>query len=279
MAKNKMQERRSLILTILLILFLRGHLVEPFKIPSESMLPNILIGDHLFVSKSSYRIQLPFTNIELLRISEPQRGDVVVFHYPNYEQDNSKDGLYYIKRLIGVPGDQIKIVDGAPHINGVMAQQTLVTAAEFPNKWSPEYEPRYGTTNFYEKLPGPNGLHLIQRDDSLLEYLPAVKERFQVLEGRDCTPIASAFSNEPIDHHGMGFNNICTFEVPKDSFFVMGDNRDQSADGRQWGFVPRELMVGKALFIWLSCRQSDEGGGLCLLPWNWRWSRIGLPMR
>lgn len=274
----KNPETRSFFLTILLILFLRGHLVEPFKIPSGSMIPTILIGDHLFVSKSSYRIHLAFTDIELLRVSEPKASDVVVFKYPNYENDESKRGFYYIKRLIGVPGDVIKVVGGVPYINGQVAQQTLIPENEFPKKLSPGFEPSPYLVNYLETLPGSTFQHLIQRRRSTLATLSAATERFRLTEGTDCVPIAAAFLSEPIDSQGMQLNNICEFTVPQDKYFVMGDNRDMSSDGREWGFVPRDLMVGKALFIWLSCLPAEEGGGFCLAPWNWRWNRIGLPM-
>jgi signal peptidase I len=273
-------ETRSFLMTILLILFVRGHLVEPFKIPSGSMIPTILIGDHLFVSKSSYRIHIPFTNIEVLRVSEPKRSDVVVFEYPNVEEDPIKDGYYYIKRLIAIPGDRVKVVAGIPYINGDRAKLDPINAEDFPKSRSPSFEPSPYYLNSLETLPDSRGAHLIQQSRGVHEMLPAATERFRAIEGTDCIPIAAAYQEySRVDHQGMGLNNICEFEVPEDKFFVMGDNRDDSSDGREWGFVSRELMVGKALFIWLSCKPADEGGGLCILPWNWRWNRLGLPMR
>lgn len=272
-------ESRSFFLTILLILFLRGHLVEPFKIPSGSMIPTILIGDHLFVSKSSYRVHVPFTNIEIFKVSEPKASDVVVFKYPNYEEDESKNGYYYIKRLIGIPGDKIKIVGGVPIINGNVASQTMIHEGEFPKNLSPSFEQSSYYTNYFETLPGSNSQHLIQRSKSALSTLPAATEQLRLMKGTDCLPIGSIITINRYETYGVGANNICEFTVPTDMYFVMGDNRDDSSDGREWGFVPRHLMVGKALFIWLSCKQEEEGGGLCLLPWNWRWNRIGLPMR
>lgn len=272
-------ETRSFLLTVLLILFARGHLVEPFKIPTGSMIPTILIGDHLFVSKSSYRIHIPFTNIEVLRISEPKRSDVVVFEYPNVEQDYGKDGLYYIKRLIGLPGDKIKVVGGVPYVNGKIADQKLIAEGKFPEHLSPSFETSPYLVNYLETLPETQSTHLIQRSRSVLETMNAATERFRLIEGTDCIPIAAAYKQDAPSRQGIGLNNICEFEVPENNFFVMGDNRDDSSDGREWGFVARELMVGKALFIWLSCKPEEEGGGFCLLPWNWRWNRIGLPMR
>src|SRR5688500_1115290 len=111
-ASSKKTERVSLALTIVLILFLRAFVAEPFKIPSGSMIPTLLIGDHLFVAKSSYDMRLPFTNIPLLRVSDPKRGDVTVFEYPNHEQEPGKGGQYYIKRIIGIPGDRIAVKGG-----------------------------------------------------------------------------------------------------------------------------------------------------------------------
>lgn len=272
-------ETRSFSLTILLILFLRGHLVEPFKIPSPSMVPTILIGDHLFVSKSSYRIHIPFTNIEVLRISEPKPADIVVFKYPNYENSADKEGFYYIKRLIGVPGNKVKVVGGVPYINGVAAKQELIPEGMFPTKLSPSFEPSIYYNNYFETLPGTESKHIVQRQQAVLSSLPAAVERLRLMKGSDCIEVGSFPDDVYYESYGVQTNNICEFEVPQDKFFVMGDNRDHSSDGRAWGFVPRELMVGKALFIWLSCKSEEEGGGLCLLPWNWRWNRLGLPMR
>jgi signal peptidase I len=264
--------------TVLLILFIRGFIVEPFKIPSGSMFPTLMIGDNLFVGKSSYDLGIPFTNIKFLKVGEPKRGDVMVFRYPNNESDPSREGLYYIKRLIGLPGDRIRVSGGIPYFDSVAVQQRPVTEAEVRERM-PAYTIPPGNRVYMEQLPGMDGEHLIQRDERELLRLPRVIAELQANTGQSCIEVGTLalarlgdFLSDPILS-----NEICSFTVPADSYFVMGDNRDNSLDGRAWGFVERKLLMGRALFVWLSILQDsslpDEGGPLL------RWLRLGLPIK
>lgn len=168
-----------LIIAVVLALFIRAFVVQPFKIPSGSMLETLQIGDYLLVTRFNYSIKVPFTNKEIIRTGNPQHGDIIVFKFP---KDPSQD---YIKRVIGLPGDTIEIRDKQVYRNGKRIIEPYVRF-DYP----------------HSRQPG-------------LDIVPA-------------------------------------FTVPEDRFFVMGDNRDGSSDSRDWGYVPRENIHGKAWIIYWS---------------------------
>lgn len=178
----------AIVIAIILALFIRTFIVQAFKIPSGSMEPTLLIGDHLLVNKFIYGIHIPFTDIRLFPLREPQRGDVIVFKFP---KDRSKD---YIKRVIAVGGDVVEIRNKKVYVNG-----------------RPLNEP-----------------YAYYADDTIL-----------------------AGSADPRDNFGP-------VTVPKDSFFVMGDNRDRSYDSRYWGFVNIKDVEGKAFIIYWSWDSNDH---------------------
>lgn len=262
----------SLFWIIALILFVRGFVVEPFKIPSGSMIPTLLIGDHIFVAKSSYDFGVPFTNIKLVKISEPKRGDVVVFEYPNHEQNPDKSGQYYIKRLIGVPGDVISFNRGVPSFNEVPVSQTP-QSPEQSREFNPGFVPRQNHQLFLEFLPGMNSPHWVQRYPDRLLPVAEYQEELQVRTGKRCVLPGDLIKEDLAVFGPYMLNEICTFTVPEGKYFFVGDNRDDSADGREWGFVDRNLLKGRALFIWLSKLDSfshpEEGGPVL------RWTRLG----
>jgi len=273
MAQFSKDDYKSIFWTVLLILFIRGFIVEPFKIPSGSMIPTLLIGDHLFVAKGSYDIGIPFTTIKLIHVSDPKRGDVVVFRYPNPEKSEEKDGQFYIKRVIGIPGDRIEVKGGVPYVNGAAVVQVPLeqppTQKEIPN-----FDFDLSSQLFRESLPDKAGTHWVQRSPNQLARLPRVISELQAETHESCIGVGKSAIGEVPMFNPLLFNEICPFTVPEGQYFMMGDNRDNSADGRDWGFVERRLLKGRALFIWLSLLQSDsaevEGGPLL------RWSRIGL---
>lgn len=273
MARYKKEEWKSIFWTIALILFIRWAIVEPFKIPSGSMIPTLLVGDHLFVSKSAYDIRIPFTETSLIKIADPQRGDVVVFKYPNHEAREEKEGLFYIKRIVGVPGDQIEVRGGIPR---------LATAPYVQDPVSPEvaldripqfyFDPAHRL--FEEHVPGMNHKHWIQRYPYRIERLAEVVQELQSQSGKDCVDVGKLARGDVPFMHPSLINEICPFKVPEGQYFVMGDNRDDSADGREWGFVDRKLLKGRALFIWLSLNWGDNPDGQGQ-PF-FRWRRLGL---
>ncbi len=208
---------RSFFPVILIVLLLRSFVVEPFRIPSGSMMPTLLVGDFILVNKFSYGLRWPVLNSKFVELGEPERGDVVVFRFP---QDESVD---YIKRVIAVPGDQVYYRDKTIYVNG---------------------EP-------LEQIPfGPyvdeNG-----RSTGLIEALE------QVGDGREHEILINPRTGDFPRSCGVLARGPVT--VPEDMYFVMGDNRDNSNDGRCWGFVPEKNLVGKAFAIWMSWDGSREG--------------------
>ncbi len=213
---------KSFFPVILAVFFLRSFLVEPFKIPSGSMIPTLHVGDFILVNRYTYGLRLPIVNKKFLEINEPQRGDVMVFHYPN---DPSTD---YIKRVIGVPGDTIVYRDKKLWINGT--EQT----------WK-----RDGDYNYVE-----SGLNFVHTE----RYLENLSGReHAILINPEMPQMHLANVNEFPMHEQCSYSEQevrCT--VPAGHYFMMGDNRDNSRDSRYWGFVPDEMIVGKAFFIWMN---------------------------
>jgi signal peptidase I len=203
---------------ILVVFVVRSFVVEPFKIPSGSMVPTLLVGDFILVNKFDYGLRLPIVNTKVTSGHPLQRGDVVVFRYP---KDESVD---YIKRVIGLPGDVVAYQDKKLMINGKPVPETPL----------PDYfdEERIGyAKQFEEDIDG--------RKNRILNN-PAVPP---FIVGAEDYP----FRNN-CDYNDRGV--IC--KVPPGNYFMMGDNRDNSADSRYWGFVPDANIVGRAFFIWMN---------------------------
>ncbi|MDS4014078.1 MAG: signal peptidase I [Candidatus Accumulibacter sp.] len=203
---------------ILVVFLLRSFLVEPFKIPSGSMIPTLLVGDFILVNKYTYGIRLPVANWKMIEVNSPKRGDVMVFRYP---VDPSLD---YIKRVVGVPGDRIAYQNKRLTINGQPVELQKVEDYLHPERL-------YYSKQFVEKIGSAE--HRILNDDEAPPFI-AGPEQFR--------------QRENCSYNGAGVT--CT--VPEGQYFVMGDNRDNSRDSRFWGFVPEENIVGKAFFIWLN---------------------------
>ena len=207
---------------ILIVFFIRSFLVEPFKIPSGSMIPTLQVGDFILVNKFTYGIRLPIVNHKVVQLNDPQRGDVMVFHYP---ENPSVD---YIKRVVGIPGDTVEYRNKRVTINGVEQQQQAD-----------------GDYNYVET--GLNFVHTERRNETLGEHKHAL------LVNPD-TPTLHTGSVAEF----KGREN-CTYEedavrckVPEGNYFMMGDNRDNSRDSRYGGFVPDNQIVGKAFFVWMN---------------------------
>lgn len=202
---------------ILVVFGLRSFVAEPFKIPSGSMIPTLLVGDYILVNKFIYGIRLPVVNRKIVDIEAPKRGDVVVFRYP---ENPSQD---FIKRVVGLPGDRVAYQNKRLTINGV----------DVPVRADGEYlhvERMYYSNRFVEKLGDVE--HAMLNDRDAPPYLPEVHD-FPMRE--KCL------------YNSAGV--IC--QVPSGHYFMMGDNRDASSDSRVWGFVPERNIVGKAFFIWM----------------------------
>ncbi len=202
------------------VFFMRSFLFEPFKIPSGSMIPTLLVGDLILVNKFHYGIRLPVINKKIIANHEPQRGDVMVFRYP------VNPSLDYIKRVIGVPGDKIAYLNKRLTVNGQPVDMQAL--AEFYDEDSMRY-----ALQFNESLTGHNHRIIVDKDRPPF-VPPQAIEDFKFKE--NCS-----YSGEGV---------VCT--VPPGHYFMMGDNRDNSLDSRFWGFVPDEYIVGKAFVIWMN---------------------------
>ncbi|HLP97321.1 MAG TPA: signal peptidase I [Sideroxyarcus sp.] len=221
---------KSFFPVILAVFLLRSFLVEPFKIPSGSMIPTLHVGDFILVNRYTYGLRLPIVNKKIVEINQPQRGDVMVFHYP---EDPSVD---YIKRVIGVPGDKLVYRGKRLWING--AEQLLQRDGDYNYV---ESELRFMHTERYiEKLDGHDHPILINPEMPQV-HLDSVRAFPQ---HEQCS-----YSEQEVR---------CT--VPAGHYFMMGDNRDNSRDSRYWGFVPDEMIVGKAFFIWMNFGELDRVG-------------------
>ena len=213
---------------ILAVFVVRSFVVEPFKIPSGSMVPTLLVGDFILVNKFDYGLRMPVTNTRLTQGRPLERGDVVVFRYP---KDESVD---YIKRVIGLPGDTVAYQDKQLTINGKPVAETAL----------PDYfdeERQNYAKQFEESLDG--------RKNAILNnpaVPPFVMGAYDYPYRDNCT------------YNSRGV--IC--KVPPGHYFMMGDNRDNSADSRYWGFVPDQNIVGRAFFIWMNFGDLKSIGSL-----------------
>ncbi len=214
---------RSFFPVILVVFLLRSFLVEPFKIPSGSMLPTLEIGDFILVNKFDYGIRLPILNVKVFEVGEPKRGDVMVFRYP-------KDpALDYIKRVIGLPGDTVEYIDKRLIING----QPVAMEPAGSYEYVADGLNFVRAQTYWERIDGHRYTAMVIPD------LPPVI-LYQV-EG--------AFPHrENCTYNERGFR--C--RVPEGHYFMLGDNRDASNDSRYWGFVPDRNIVGRAFLIWMN---------------------------
>ena len=205
---------------ILAVFLLRSFLFEPFKIPSGSMIPTLLVGDLILVNKFHYGVRLPVINKKITDGNKPERGDVMVFRYP------PKPSLDYIKRVIGVPGDEVAYVNKRLTINGVPVPTASVPEFfdEDVMRYFPQYEERFGDRK-----------HRLLNDDSRRGGISEA-EVMDFANRGNCR-----YSAEGV---------VC--KVPEGHFFMMGDNRDNSLDSRYWGFVPEKNIVGRAFFVWMN---------------------------
>lgn len=218
--KKFFKEVKSIFFIIVAVLAFRSTFFEPFKIPSGSMIPTLMIGDFILVNKFSYGFKVPFSDwfsdpIYITGPKKPQRGDVIVFKYPR------NPDLNYIKRVVGLPGDTVEIVDKVVYVNDSPIRSNEISGDEIMEDMDEKFK-RFNF-QFFQTQTGDHE-HIAQVDE-------------------DNVYIAN-------------FNRVT---VPDGHYFVMGDNRDFSADSRIWGYVPFENVKGEAVMVWFSLS----------FPWPW----------
>lgn len=212
---------------ILAVFLLRSFVFEPFKIPSGSMIPTLLIGDLILVNKFTYGLKLPVANTRLTSGNPVQRGDVVVFRYP------PKPSVDYIKRVVGLPGDEVAYLNKRLTING----QPVATTQD---------------ADFF--------------DESVMEYFRQFSEQLGeknhriIVDARRPAFVAGADEFRYRENCRYSVEGV-TCKVPEGHYFMMGDNRDNSLDSRYWGFVPDANIVGKAFFVWMNFGDLKRIGG------------------
>lgn len=228
----------SLGLAVFVALFIRWAFVEAYVIPSGSMLPSLLIHDHIFVNKMTYGLRVPFSENWLVKFGEPRRGEVIVFKYP---RDMS---TFFIKRIVGESGDKIYYENGTLFVNDKPMEKKLpVSDADY--KWLRDAD--------------------FQRDGNIYDNKDNYTHFTEVLGDKEHSILL---------RKGDLYETSGPFIVPEDHLFVMGDNRNNSSDGRVWGFLPKKNILGRAMFIWLSCEETIPVLPFLCNPVTIRWGRF-----
>jgi signal peptidase I len=238
---------RSFFPVAIAVLLLRSFVFEPFRIPSDSMMPTLLDGDFIVVDKFAYGLRLPITNTKILDTGSPQRGDVVVFRYPRDPSEN------YIKRLVGLPGDHVTVRDDRLIINGKVIPFKVTSSYSDGCYINMQLAVERLGRHTHQALLCPVPLQVTPYP---LPGCPRSDARGYVCG--DSPPPGAMPLIEPA---------VVTKVVPPGEYLMVGDNRDNSDDGRVWGFVPDANLVGKATFIWFNWDPQRSGGPI--------WSRIG----
>ena len=213
---------KSFFPVILLVFVIRSFLVEPFKIPSGSMMPTLLAGDYILVNKFTYGLRVPILNSTFVEVGEPKRGDVLVFHYP------PEPTIDYIKRVVGLPGDVIEYREKRLSVNGkeldANGEDDFIYTLQTKDENNQDRDVTIQALRYQETLGDVK--HEILIHDLVNQY-EAGSLGAKLMAGESIT-------------------------VPQGHYFAMGDNRDNSSDSRVWGFVPEQNLVGKAFYIWIN---------------------------
>ncbi len=247
----------SFTLAVIAILSFRWLLFEPYVIPSGSMIPTLLIHDHILVNKLAYGVRYPFTESWITEFDGPKRGDIVVF------RSVENPGQFMIKRVVGLPGDKVELNgDGRLKVNGEQLPMQPFDVTLDPNSQSPYYAVSEGDVG------KPYAEYSFFEEDLLGVKHRAILEKGS---GRDYPPeMCSSF--DPDLKQCLSFTTPVV--VPEGHYYCMGDNRDNSKDSRFWGPMPRKNLLGKAMFVWLSCEDTLPLVPFICNPLKLRWGRF-----
>ncbi|WP_043649243.1 signal peptidase I [Chitinilyticum litopenaei] len=215
----------------LLVFVLRAFVAEPYQIPSSSMRPGLVVGDFILVNKFAYGLRVPVLNSVFIPVGKPEHGDVMVFYYPVQPEVN------YIKRVVGLPGDTVEYRNKRLSINGKPVPTKSLGEHQYVEQGV------YQVNNqMYQEQAGAHTYRTLQMQEAPVISLAQVSDGFPFRE------------NCRYDEDGF----VC--KVPDGHYFMMGDNRDHSADSRYWGFVPEKYVVGRASLVWLNLRDLSRIG-------------------
>ena len=235
----------SLFLAVFIALFIRWGFIEAYVIPSGSMLPSLLIHDHIFVNKLTYGLRVPFSEKWLVKFNEPERGEVIVFKYP---KDMS---TFFIKRIVGEPGDKVYYENGTLYINDKPVEKKVpANMDDFAWLRDADFQ-RDGNIN--------------DSKENYVEFTEVLPPGKGAKEGKEHAILL---------RKGDIYETFGPVTIPNDHLFVMGDNRMNSSDSRVWGFLPKQNILGRAMFVWLSCEETVPMLPFLCNPLTIRWGRF-----